>query len=139
MVSYKSFASYGAKACSGFYSALLTPPGAKPYITNESRLEHGTEVIIPKGSAKVSQREFSVTIFIEGSDIDDYLQKYREFINDIRDGEISLKVERLNRIFHIVYTQCSQYGSYGDKRGKFVLKFIEYNPDNREIIYNDRP
>lgn len=130
---------YGAVACRGFYEALLTPPSVKPYITNSSRLENGTRVVATEAMAKVESRQLSLSFFIEGEDTDDYLAKYARFMQAISAGEIELKVERLNRVYKLVYTSSSQYGDYGVKRGKFVLKFTEHNPANATKIDSTRP
>lgn len=49
----------------------------------------------------------------------------------IETGEIWMKVEKLNTIYRLVYSECQRYSDFGAKLGKFALKFTEFNPANR--------
>lgn len=129
---YIDLDTFGITLVRGWREALLTPAPVKGYVTNDSRLEHGQSVIAAPKYAKKDKRDVSISFFLEGNSEEDYLQKYEAFLNKIAySGEFCLKVPRLKRVFKLVYTQCSQFGDYGLKRGKFVLKLTEYNPNDR--------
>ena len=114
---------------------MLTPAPVKGYVTNDSRLEHGQSVIAAPKYAKKDKRDVSISFFLEGNSEEDYLHKYEAFLNKIAySGEFCLKVPRLKMVFKLVYTQCSQFGDYGLKKCKFVLKLTEYNPNDREKL-----
>lgn len=130
--SYVDLDIFGITLVKGWREALLTPAPVKDYVTNDSRLEHGQSVIATPKYAKKDKRDVSISFFLEGKTEEEYLQRYENFLNKIAySGEFCLKVPQLKRIFKLVYSQCSQFGDYGLKRGKFVLKLTEYNPDDR--------
>lgn len=132
---YADLDNYGVTLVRGWREALLTPAPVKSYVTNDSRLEHGQSVIATSKYAKIDKRDVSLSFFLEGSSQDDYLSKYEEFLNKIAySGQFCLKVPCLKRVFKLVYSQCSQFGDYGLKKGKFVLKLTEYNPNDREKL-----
>ena len=132
---YVDIDAFGITLVRGWREALLTPAPVKGYVINDSRLEHGQSVIAAPKFAKKDKREVSISFFLEGNSEEDYLQKYEAFLNKIAySGEFCLKVPRLKRVFKLVYTQCSQFGDYGLKKGKFVLKLTEYNPNDREKL-----
>ena len=132
---YVDLDAFGITLVRGWREALLTPAPVKGYVTNDSRLEHGPSVIAAPKYAKKDKRDVSISFFIEGNSEEDYLHKYEAFLNKIAySGEFCLKVPRLKRVFKLVYTQCSQFGDYGLKKGKFVLKLTEYNPNDREKL-----
>ena len=132
---YVDIDAFGITLVRGWRDALLTPAPVKGYVTNDSRLEHGQSVIAAPKYAKKDKRDVSISFFLEGNSEEDYLQKYEAFLNKIAySGEFCLKVPRLKRVFKLVYTQCSQFRDYGLKKGKFVLKLTEYNPNDREKL-----
>lgn len=122
---------WGASLCKGCYEVLLTPSSMKDYIQNESRLEHGVRIIANSQTAKTTARIIQLQFFIEGNTVEEYLSRYNSFLNEITNGVFTFKVYRLNATYKLVYTDCSKYGNYGEKRGKFTLKFIEPNTKDR--------
>lgn len=132
---YIDLDAFGITLVRGWREALLTPAPVKGYVTNDSRLEHGQSVIAAPKYAKKDKRDVSISFFLEGNTEEDYLQKYEDFLNKIAySGEFCMKVPRLKRVYKLVYSQCSQFGDYGLKKGKFVLKLTEYNPNDREKL-----
>ena len=129
---YVDLDTFGVTLVRGWREALLTPTSVKSYVTNDSRLEHGEQIIATSKYAKMGERDVSISFFLEGSSQDDYLQKYEAFLNKIAfSGQICMKVSCLKRVFKFVYSQCSQFGDYGLKKGKFTIKFTESNPNDR--------
>lgn len=132
---YVDLDAFGITLVRGWREALLTPAPVKSYVTNSSRLEDGERIIALPENAKRDKRDVSITFFLEGKTQADYLSKYESFLNKIAySGQFCLKVPVLNRIFKLVYSQCSQFGDYGLKRGKFTIKLTESNPSDRETI-----
>lgn len=129
---YTDLDTFGVTLIRGWREALLTPAAVKSFVTNDSRLEHGQSVIATSEYAKMDKRDVSISFFLEGFSQDDYLNKYESFLQKIAySGQISFKVPCLKRVFKLVYSQCSQFGDYGLTKGKFTIKFTEYNPNDR--------
>ncbi len=129
---YVDVDTFGVTLIRGWREALLTPAPVKSYITNDSRLEHGQTIIAASKFAKMDKRDVSISFFLEGNSQEDYLDKYEKFLNKIAySGQIYVKAPCLKRVFKLVYSQCSQFGDYGLKKGKFTIKFTEPNPNDR--------
>ena len=74
-------------------------------------------------------------MLLEGSSEEDYLDKYEKFLEKIAySGQFCLKIPCMKRVFKLVYSQCSNYGDYGLKKGNFTLKLTEYDPTDREKL-----
>lgn len=132
---YVDIDTFGVTLTRGWREALLTPPPVKSYISNDSRLSHGVDVVASAKYCKIDKREINLPFFLEGESEADYLEKYERFLNKIAyNGEFCLKVPCLKRVFKLVYTQCSKYGDYGLKKSNFTLKLTENNPKDREKI-----
>lgn len=122
---------WGAMLAKGTYEKLLKPTSMKEYITNSSRLEHGVRMIVNSSTAKTESRELQIQVFIEGVSKTDYLEKYSSFVSELEKGSLELKVPELGFTYKLVYTDCSSYGNYGTKMGKFTLKLFEPNTKDR--------
>lgn len=136
-ITNKDLGDYGITLIRGWREALKGVLEPKTYVTNESRLENGKRITIPtKDNIKYKSREISLPMILEGTSAEDYLDKLDSFQEAIA-GTIELRVPCLkNRVYTLVYTDCSKYGDYGDKKGNFTLKFTEPDPTNRPI-YED--
>lgn len=129
---YVDLDTFGITLVRGWREALLTPAPIKSYVTNNSRLEHGQSVIATAKYARKDKRDVSISFFLEGNSQEDYLKKYESFLDKIAySGQFCLKVPCLRRVFKLVYSQCSQFGDYGLKKGRFTIKFTESNPNDR--------
>lgn len=125
---------WGAKLWKGTYEKLLKPPPMKDYIRNSSRMEHGDRVIANSDVSKTAARELSLQFLIEGSSENDYLVKYTSFVSELEKGALELKIPKLNTTFKLVYIDCSSYGYYGKRMGKFTVKFEEPNTKDRKTL-----
>ena len=123
---------WSAMLAKGTYEKLMKPASMKEYISNSSRLEHGTRIIASPEIVRTQQREIQIQFFIEGASESDYLLKYASFIDELQKGKIEFRVPKLNCTYKLVYTECSSYGDYGRQIGKFTVKFIEPNVKDRE-------
>lgn len=126
------FKEYGVVFGAAFTDVLLSPPSTKPPIQSESRLEHGTRTIIPKGGMKVSRREFSVEIGITAPNRETFLKRYDGFMEFLTSGWLNIKTEHIpGKTFKCLYVNCTQFTSYNTRIAKYILKLEESNPNNR--------
>lgn len=123
---------WGATFCAGTYEAILTPAPNKAFIESKCRSEHGVKIV--PNNPKVDERNLSISIMVEGATEKEYLERYESFVDELHKGLLEMKVTKLNRIFKFYYDGCQKYGDYGLKRGKFILKLREPNPNDRQII-----
>lgn len=123
---------WGARLEKGAYEALLTPADLKPHIENTSRQIDGTQVLV--SNIKVKERDVSFVITIRGKSEEEYLARYKSFVDELQKGWIKLKIPRLHTEYNLIYETCSKFGNHGLKLGKFSLKFREPNPKNRQSI-----
>lgn len=126
------YTTWGAVLAKGAYEALLKPAPNKTLIQNKSRLKHGKSVIDKPETFKTDERDVSFSIWICGNSQEDYLNKYKSFIEEITSGLILLYVPILKMKFKLTYLNCSNYGDYGLERGKLTLKMNEANTLDRE-------
>jgi len=120
---------WGARLEKGAYEALLTPPALKPHIENSSRVTDGTQVMVH--NPRVQERDVSLVITIRGKDENDYLTRYKSFVDELQNGWVRLKIPTLKTEYNLLYESCTKFGNYGLKYGKFSLRFREPNPKNR--------
>lgn len=125
------FDTYGVRLVKGAYEALLTPFGMKDYVTNQSRLEHGTRYTATQYNKK-EERTVSFQVVLTGSDMNDYLAKYESFLELLASGIIYLNVPRLGYVYKLVYTKCGNFKFYGSNKATFTLEFKEPDPTDRE-------
>lgn len=129
---YVDLAEFGVTLTRGWREALLTPAPVKDYVSNDSRIEHGVNMIATPGCTKLNKRNVDIPLFLEGHSTEDYLEKLESFFEKIAySGEFCMKVPCLKRVFKFVYSQCSKFGDYGLKKGNFTLKLVEPNPKDR--------
>ena len=104
----------------------------KDYIENESRLEHGKQVITD--NAKVSSREITLQFTIEGNSESDYRTKKKAFQTELEKGAVNIKIPALGaEVYKLVYLGKNiSYGLSLNRRfGKISSKFVEPNPAER--------
>ena len=128
------FTTWGAILARGAYEALLKPATNKPLVQSKSRLEHGKTIIANSETCKTDERDVSFSIWICGTSQEDYLTKYKSFLEEITSGLVLLKVPVLGTTFKLTYLNCSNFGDYGLKKGKLTLKMNEANTKDRELL-----
>ncbi len=115
-------------------SALMTPPGKKERISNNSRLEDGQRYIT---DAKLKQREVSLALQFSATSEEEFLQRYSSFCKMLRESEwlnIYTSFDR-DTLYKFLYDSCSQFAQYNLGIAKFTLKLIEPNPSDRTNTY----
>lgn len=125
-------------------TALMTPPSMKDYISNESALTHGKQVLTNSGSLpKVADRDVQLTLGIEARSLAQFYMRYRSFCEELKKGVIDLTVliedgdTYIKETYHLLYLSCSQYSDYNGRLGKFVMKVNEPDPENRSVEHSD--
>lgn len=133
---------WGARMGDGFVEALLSPIPMKEMAENKSAMEHGKQVFF---SDKRDEREVTLTFFVEGTSPDDYLKKYRAFMDELSQGEIALRVDEIEEstvvdgvgttlatVYRLIYRASASFALNRERTfGKVSIKFIEPNPMNR--------
>lgn len=119
----------------GSYAALLTPAGLKGFVENNDPTKDGTEVLTHKKDgtplARIAEREVTLTFCVVGENKTDFMAKYANFVNILNNGTIDLYVPDLERTFHLIYQNSTQYNNFQLKACKLAVKFREPNPTNR--------
>ena len=111
---------------SGTVEVLLTPAPVKEYIKGESRLEHGSRIVMAKRQNRIA-RSFP-TVPDRGRRKEDFLHKYMSFVDELYKGNIALHIPELDKTFSLAYLSCGKYGSYGDCRAKTGSQVLGGNP-----------
>lgn len=127
-----AFATWGVRMGEGFLDAIDGFNEMKDYIENESRLEHGKQVITD--NAMVDSREVTLQFTIEGSSESDYRTKKKAFQVELERGAVNIKIPAIgNEVYKLVYLGKSiSYGLSTDRCfGKVSSKFCEPNPTDR--------
>lgn len=127
--------SLGATLISGGYAALMMPAPLKEFVENDDPLKPGTQVITKDSAgnpiAVVRERDVTLAFLIEGSSQSDFLAKYASFVNILHRGAVTLHVPDLDRYFHLIYSNSTQYDNFLVKACRLAVKFREPNPANR--------
>lgn len=127
-----AFATWGVRMGEGFLDAIDGFNEMKDYIENESRLEHGKQVITD--NAMVDSREVTLQFTIEGSSESDYRTKKKAFQVELERGAVNIKIPAIgNEVYKLVYLGKSlSYGLSTDRCfAKASSKFCEPNPMDR--------
>lgn len=119
-------------------TALMTPAARKDYITNESALSHGKQVLTANDYLpKTADRDVQLVFGLEAKSLAQFLTRYNSFCEELKKGAITLIVEisegdtYLKTTYYLNYLSCSQFSEYNGRLGRFALKLNEPNPENR--------
>lgn len=126
-------ATWGVFLCDGSLAALMTPPAAKIYVTNESRLEHGKRTLreSANGSSltRVQARDVSLLFAVKASGHAQMLQRLNSFVEELTGGTTLLRVPELpDTLFRLDYISCTTLSQSRGELGLFTVKFNEANP-----------
>lgn len=135
---YDAYTKWGLSLTDGSRAALMTPPPAKDYITNDSPLEHGTQYADDTDSLpKTDAREISLSLHFCANGETQFLTRYNAFCTDILTGrKIELTDLVTGTTYHLLYKSCSQYSAFFGGIAKFTLKVVEPDPSNRTAVLN---
>lgn len=114
-------------------SALMTPPAAKDYPKNQSRLEHGTRYI--EITTKFKERDITLSLQFVASTKEQFYARYNAFCNEVlATGKVNITTKFIpDVVYRCLYNSCTQYRQYLGKVAKFSLKLTEPDPTDRDV------
>ncbi len=125
-------------------TALMTPAPLKSYITNDSALMDGKQVLTDSGNLpKMDERDVQLVFAIQARTLAKFLMQYSSFCEELKKGAIDLTLymwegsSYIKITYYLNYVSCSQYSEFNGRLGRFVLKLNEPNPANRTIEHSD--
>ena len=111
-------------------SELMTPPANKAFIENESRLQHGKQVVV--ANPKLDQRSLTLQINLTASSEEQFFARYSSFCKVLATGALHLKTKyQPGVVYKTIYLSCGQFSQFMRGIGKFSLKLNEPNPNDR--------
>ncbi len=112
---------------------FIAPPPLKEYITNESALENGVQVLTTTAALpKVAARNLTVEVNIIAANNSDLRTKLASFITALKGGVLTIQLTNHTAdYFHCLYQSCTQFSDYNGRVAKFALRLIEPDPTNR--------
>ena len=120
---------YGVSFPPSSISNIMAPPALKEFVTNESRDEHGSRIIVHQ--PRYAQRELTIEMHLQASSQTQLMRQYDNIISLLTAGAFTIELSRNKGVvYHFVYESCSSF-SMGERLAKYVLKLIEPNPANR--------
>lgn len=127
---------WGVSLADGSVSALLAPAPVKQMITNTSRLRNGKTVIRSSSDyrslKKLADRDVSLIFNFRSKDYSDLIAKLNSLIEELLSGETVLETSYLPEMaFHLDYISCTQFSQLRGQLSKFIMKFNEPDPTNR--------
>lgn len=120
--------SMGVMMGDGFLDAISMPAPLKDYVTNNSAVQHGTQIlpVVPK----LAERDVTLTFNVEGSTQSEFESRKAAFIDLFYKGWMQIEV--LGVKYNLVYKRAQTF-AYNRQRTfcSIVVKFIEPDPNNR--------
>lgn len=111
-------------------SALMTPPPAKSYITNDDRIRHGKEYI--HEAVFIDSRDITLQLNLTAKDETQFFARYASFCELLAKGILNIETSfQPGVVYHCLYQSCSQFSQFMRGIGKFVLRITEMDPNNR--------
>lgn len=113
-------------------SELMTPPSNKAFIENESRLEHGKRVV--PANPRIDARNLTLQINLTATDEAQFFERYKNFCEELATGVLEIETKyQPGVVYKTVYQSCSQFSQFMRGIGKFTLKLVEPNPNDRAV------
>lgn len=111
-------------------SELMTPPANKAFIENESRLQHGKQVLV--ANQKLDQRNLTLQINLTAPTEEQFFARYSSFCKVLATGVIHIQTKyQPGVVYKTIYLSCGQFSQFMRGIGKFSLKLNEPNPNDR--------
>lgn len=121
-------------------SELMTPPANKAFIENQSRLQHGKQVIV--ANPKFEPRNLTLQVNLTATSEEDFRRKYDSFCKELAAGVLNIEtMYQPGVVYKTIYVSCSQFSQFMRGIAKFSLKLVEPDPSDRgaEITSNPTP
>lgn len=127
---------FGAFLMGGALQTLLTPSALKPFVENQSRLQHGKRYILKDGNGnsliRKTDREITLPICILASDTGSLALRLAALEEELNKGEITLRVKDIpDTVFHLVHRGNPSPSGMVEGMAIFSFKFNEPNPNDR--------
>ena len=112
-------------------SELMTPPANKAFIENESRLQHGKQILV--ANPKVEARNLTLQLNLTAATKSAFFDKYNLFCKEVlATGVLNIETGYQEEVvYKTIYVSCSQFSQFMQGIAKFSLKLIEPNPSDR--------
>nr|DAX65786.1 MAG TPA: tail protein [Caudoviricetes sp.] len=108
----------------------MTPSSNKTFIENESRLEHGKRIV--PSNPRIDSRNLTLQINLTASDEKQFFERYNAFCEELAAGVLEIETKYQPDVaYKTIYQSCSQFSQFMRGIGKFTLKLIEPNPNDR--------
>ena len=112
-------------------SELMTPPANKAFIENESRLQHGKQILV--ANPKVEARNLTLQLNLTAATKSAFFVKYNLFCKEVlATGVLNIETGYQEEVvYKTIYVSCSQFSQFMQGIAKFSLKLIEPDPSDR--------
>ena len=112
-------------------SELMTPPANKAFIENESRLQHGKQILV--ANPKVEARNLTLQLNLTAATKSAFFDKYNLFCKEVlATGVLNIESGYQEEVvYKTIYVSCSQFSQFMQGIAKFSLKLIEPDPSDR--------
>lgn len=125
-----AYTTWGISMEDGALSDLMTPVANKTFIENDSRLEHGKQIIV--ANLRLDERNLTLTINLTASTEKQFFERYNSFCKELAMGALEIKTKyQPGVVYKTIYQSCSQFSQFMRGMAKFVLKLTEPNPNDR--------
>lgn len=125
------YETYGVSFLKGSYLTFLKKSASKGFVENDSRLEHGVQMVTNPDYAKYSKRTVSVSLLMEASSASQFSSRFEAFQDKIMQGLFYLKIPSICRVFKLVYSDLKIKQEYRRNFATFTLEMTEPNPQDR--------
>lgn len=116
--------SMGIMMGDGFLDALDLPAPLKDYVTNDSALRHGKQVL--PITPKIADRDVTLTFNIEGATVEEFNARKKAFISILQAGD--LKIEVLGVMYNFKYIRAQSYAM--NRQRTFCSMAVKLNEPN---------
>jgi hypothetical protein len=113
---------WGAFLVADSLDNLLLPASPKAYTENNFRSQDGKQVFIV--STRKGARDVEVEFCMLAESREEYLIAYKNFIDELMDGMVTVRTPFINMEFHFTVSSFLSLGYYG-KFGKLSVRFNE--------------
>ncbi len=128
-----AWSTWNVKLADNSYENLLSPYPMKSYIENESRSQDGKQVFIT--NPRKNSRQIILIFDITCSSRSEYLTKYKDFKNEISNGQIKLAVTSIDEKYYLYMEDPQSLDmGIGFTDGKVAIRFTE--PLGETITYD---
>ena len=126
-----AFITWGVVMQKGAYNSILLPPSNKAYATNDQRASSGVQVFYE--NIQPSDRTFNISFVILADTKQDYLSKYKSFVDELSNGQVIMRITELKTIYKLHVDGYLNLNNYMNKQGILNVRFSE--PNIKERIY----